>query len=158
MGDIYGPYDPTPEKRDPLSRLRQHFGGESGVAKGGVTGPRSVVSQGDPMAGYAGPADVPLPESRRGMIEPGGGTLNLNRPMPTREVREEPVEQERQIQELLNRAGYGVEADGFFGPQSLTALNDFVSAHVSPNLSFSMGDEIPTEIIVALRNVGGMLR
>jgi peptidoglycan hydrolase-like protein with peptidoglycan-binding domain len=65
----------------------------------------------------------------------------------------QPSEGERALQTLLNAAGFEVEVDGFAGPQTIAALNEFVAGVFPRESKLAPGDVVDKYILDMLGQV-----
>lgn len=96
-------------------------------------------------AEYGGPTDMGLGLAR----EQIGSEL----PLRMDEELTQPSEAERALQTLLNAAGFQVDTDGFAGPQTIGALNEFLASVAPRESEFAPGDVIDGYILDLLRQV-----
>lgn len=88
---------------------------------------------------------------------PDAPTPGLVSELPTFEVRstrDTPDENERQVQEWLVMAGYPVGVDGYFGPESLRALNEFATEQGIDSV-VEVGDEVSPDVLWMLKVQAG---
>lgn len=88
---------------------------------------------------YGGPLDQGLGLARTELRD--GVGLRLGTELT------EPSEQDRAIQTLLNEHGLEVEVDGFAGPQTIAALNEFVQRYLPRYPEITEGEELDSRVI-----------
>jgi len=158
-GEIEGRYDPYPEKDTVMKRFREMFhGDESGAAGARPPGAMPAPGEGDPMKRVPGEGYQPEPGwvDRNPLIERPvrGWVLSL----PTYEKPTEFDVQALEYQQMLNQIGAEIDADGYFGTKSVDAINDFVAAYIDPQIQFSAGEVIPSDVLVALNDMARTMR
>jgi len=164
-GEIEEKWDPYPAKDNAANRLRGIFhGGDAGTAASGTPVPTGTagVGGGDPYAVYPGrgPTGEGLDQAiaeqraRRGEEIPGGSYARFDLPLATGNQESDPRVQS--VQRYLQQAGFDIGPDGddgYFGPQTMNAFNEFINSYVSPGLRYEVGQEVPPEMLMALHDV-----